>query len=117
MTAAVAQARASGVSHMAFGDLFLADIRRYREERLAATGITPIFPLWDLPTPALAREMVAGGLRAYLTCIDPKKLDRRFAGRLFDRQLLDDLPPGVDPCGENGEFHSFAFAGPMSALP
>jgi len=113
MTAAVAQARASGVSHMAFGDLFLEDIRRYREERLAATGITPIFPLWDLPTPALAREMVAGGLRAYLTCIDPKKLDRRFAGRLFDRELLDDLPPGVDPCGENGEFHSFAFAGPM----
>jgi uncharacterized protein (TIGR00290 family) len=113
MTAAVAQARASGVSHMAFGDLFLEDIRRYREERLAATGITPIFPLWDLPTPALAREMVAGGLRAYLTCIDPKKLDRSFAGRLFDRELLDDLPPGVDPCGENGEFHSFAFAGPM----
>ena len=113
MTAAVAQARASGVSHMAFGDLFLADIRRYREEKLAATGITPIFPLWDLPTPALAREMVAGGLRAYLTCVDPKKLDRSFAGRLFDRELLDDLPPGVDPCGENGEFHSFAFAGPM----
>jgi uncharacterized protein (TIGR00290 family) len=113
MSAAVAQARASGVSHMAFGDLFLQDIRRYREEKLAPTGITPIFPLWDLPTPALAREMVAGGLRAYLTCVDPKKLDRSFAGRLFDRELLDDLPPGVDPCGENGEFHSFAFAGPM----
>jgi uncharacterized protein (TIGR00290 family) len=113
MTAAVAQARASGVFHMAFGDLFLEDIRRYREERLAAAGITPIFPLWDLPTPALAREMVAGGLRAYLTCVDPKKLDRSFAGRVFDCELLDDLPPGVDPCGENGEFHSFAFAGPM----
>ncbi len=113
MTAAVAQARASGVSHMAFGDLFLADIRRYREEKLAGTGITPIFPLWDLPTPALAREMVAGGLRAYLTCVDPKRLDRSFAGRVFDGELLDDLPPSVDPCGENGEFHSFAFAGPM----
>jgi uncharacterized protein (TIGR00290 family) len=115
MAVAVAQARAAGVFHMAFGDLFLQDIRRYREEKMRAAGITPIFPLWDLPTPPLAREMVAGGLRAYLTCVDPKQLDRRFAGRLFDHQLLDDLPPGVDPCGENGEFHSFAFAGPMFA--
>jgi len=117
MAAAVAQARAAGVRHMAFGDLFLQDIRRYREEKLCAAGITPVFPIWDLPTAALAREMVSAGLRAYLTCIDPKKLDRRFAGRLFDDQLLDELPAAVDPCGENGEFHSFAFAGPMFSHP
>lgn len=117
MAAAIAQARAAGVLHMAFGDLFLEDIRRYREEKLSAVGITPVFPIWGLPTPALAREMVAAGLRAYLTCVDPKKLDRSFAGRLFDRQLLDELPPAIDPCGENGEFHSFAFAGPMFSHP
>jgi uncharacterized protein (TIGR00290 family) len=117
MAAAVAQARAEGVCHMAFGDLFLEDIRRYREEKLGAVGVTPVFPIWGLPTAALAREMVAAGLRAYLTCVDPKKLDRSFAGRLFDRQLLDELPAAIDPCGENGEFHSFAFAGPMFSHP
>jgi len=117
MAAAVAQARASGVFHVAFGDLFLEDIRRYREEKLGAVGMTPIFPIWGLPTAALAREMVSAGLCAYLTCVDPKKLDRRFAGRLFDHQLLDDLPAAVDHCGENGEFHSFAFAGPMFSHP
>lgn len=117
MAAAVAQARAEGVRHMAFGDLFLEDIRRYREEKLGAVGITPVFPIWGLPTAALAREMVAAGLRAYLTCVDPGKLDSSFAGRLFDRQLLDELPPAIDPCGENGEFHSFAFAGPMFSHP
>ena len=115
MAAAVAQARAAGVFHMAFGDLFLEDIRRYREEKLCAVGINPVFPIWGFPTAALAREMIAAGLHAYLTCVDPKKLDRRFAGRLFDGQLLDELPADVDPCGENGEFHSFAFAGPMFA--
>jgi diphthamide synthase (EF-2-diphthine--ammonia ligase) len=117
MAAAVAQARAEGVFHMAFGDLFLEDIRRYREEKLGAVGVTPVFPIWGLPTAALAREMVAAGLRAYLTCVDPKKLDRSFAGRLFDHQLLDELPAAIDPCGENGEFHSFAFAGPMFSHP
>ena len=117
MAAAVAQARAEGVCHMAFGDLFLEDIRRYREEKLCAVGITPVFPIWGFPTAALAREMVAAGLRAYLTCVDPKKLDRSFAGRLFDHQLLDELPAAIDPCGENGEFHSFAFAGPMFSHP
>ena len=117
MAAAVDQAHAEGVFHMAFGDLFLEDIRRYREEKLCPAGITPVFPIWGLPTAALAREMVAAGLRAYLTCIDPRKLDPSFAGRLFDDQLLDDLPPGIDPCGENGEFHSFAFAGPMFSHP
>src|SRR5579862_263969 len=117
MGAAMAQARAEGIFHMAFGDLFLEDIRRYREEKLAAVGMTPVFPLWDRPTPALAREMVAGGLRAYITCVNPKQLDRRFAGRVFDERLLDELPAGVDPCGENGEFHTFAFAGPMFSAP
>ena len=113
MGAAMAQARAAGIFHIAFGDLFLEDVRRYREERLRAAGLTPVFPICGLPTAALAREMVTAGLRAYLTCVDPKKLDPRFAGCVFDHQFLDDLPAGVDPCGENGEFHSFVFAGPM----
>ena len=117
METAMAQARAEGVFHVAFGDLFLADIRRYREDKLRAVGMTPLFPLWGRETRALARDMVAGGLRAHLTCVDPKQLDRRFAGRLFDERLLDELPAGVDPCGENGEFHSFAFAGPMFSAP
>ncbi len=113
MGAAMAQARAEGIIHVAFGDLFLEDIRRYREEKLHAVGMTPVFPLWGRDTHSLAREMVAGGLRAYLTCVDPRQLDRRFAGRPFDASLLDELPAGVDPCGEKGEFHTFAFAGPM----
>ena len=113
MEAAMNQARADGIYHVAFGDLFLEDIRRYREEKLGAVGMTPIFPIWGLETRALAREMVSRGLRAYLTCVDPKQLDRNFAGRLFEDRLLDELPPAVDPCGEKGEFHSFAFAGPM----
>jgi uncharacterized protein (TIGR00290 family) len=117
MEAAVGQARAAGVFHMAFGDLFLQDIRRYREEKLVPAGITPVFPVWGLETHKLASDMVAAGLRAYLTCVDPKQLGRQFVGRSFDRQLLGDLPPGVDPCGENGEFHSFAFAGPMFTRP
>jgi diphthamide synthase (EF-2-diphthine--ammonia ligase) len=117
MAEAMTRARADGVFHMAFGDLFLEDIRRYREEKLAAVGMAPVFPVWGRPTAALAREMVAGGLRAYLTCVDPRKLDRRFAGRLFDDALLDELPPGCDPCGENGEFHSCVFAGPMFRAP
>jgi uncharacterized protein (TIGR00290 family) len=117
METAMALARAAGVFHIAFGDLFLQDIRRYREEKLAAAGVTPVFPVWGLETHKLASDMVAAGLRAYLTCVDPKQLGRQFAGRSFDRQLLGDLPLGVDPCGENGEFHSFAFAGPMFLQP
>jgi diphthamide synthase (EF-2-diphthine--ammonia ligase) len=117
MGAAMAQARAAGIFHVAFGDLFLEDIRRYREEKLRAVGMTPIFPIWGRATRGLAREMVAGGLRAYLTCIDPRQIDRRFAGRSFDTSLLDELPAVVDPCGEKGEFHSFAFAGPMFSAP
>lgn len=113
MRALIARAQAAGVAHMAFGDLFLEDVRAYRERMLAGTGIEPVFPLWGSDTRTLAHEMIAGGLRAVLTCVDPRKLERTFAGRTFDAQLLEDLPPDVDPCGENGEFHSFCFAGPM----
>jgi uncharacterized protein (TIGR00290 family) len=104
---------ARGIRHIVFGDLFLEDIRRYREENLAAIGMTAIFPLWRRDTAALARAMIASGLEAYLVCIDPKRLDRSFAGRKFDLDLLRDLPDGVDPCGENGEFHTVVTAGPM----
>jgi len=113
MGEAVAQAVADGVTHMIFGDLFLADIRAYREQKLSGTGITPVFPLWDRPTPGLARAMIASGLEAWLATVDMKKLPAEFAGRKFDAQLLADLPAGVDPCGENGEFHTCVVAGPM----
>jgi uncharacterized protein (TIGR00290 family) len=115
MGEAVAAAVREGITHMIFGDLFLADIRAYREAKLAGTGITPVFPLWERPTPALAQAMIASGLEAYLATVDLKKLPAEFAGRKFDAQLLVDLPEGVDPCGENGEFHSFVAAGPMLA--
>ena len=117
MTAALERARTEGITHMIFGDLFLEDIRRYREEKLAGTGITPVFPLWGLDTHQLASQMVAAGLRALLTCVDPGKLDASFAGRQFDADLLADLPKNVDPCGENGEFHTFACRGPMFQAP
>src|SRR5438105_2786292 len=117
MMAALEAAKRAGVSHVVFGDLFLADIRAYRESRLAAIGIRPVFPLWHLPTDTLARDMIDGGLEAYLVCIDRKKLPASFAGRKFDRALLASLPPGIDPCGENGEFHTFVTAGPMLAHP
>jgi uncharacterized protein (TIGR00290 family) len=113
MGEAVAQAVAEGITHMIFGDLFLADIRAYREQKLVGTGITPIFPLWERPTPALAQVMIASGLEAYLATVDLKRLPAEFAGRRFDAQLLADLPDGVDPCGENGEFHTCVVAGPM----
>jgi uncharacterized protein (TIGR00290 family) len=113
MSEAMERARDEGVRHVIFGDLFLEDIRAYREKQLASCGMTPVFPLWGIETRALAEEMLAGGLRAYLTCVDPRKLERGFAGRRFDASLLADLPRGVDPCGENGEFHTFACAGPM----
>ena len=117
MATAMRKARAEGITHMIFGDLFLEDIRRYREEKLTGTGITPVFPIWGLDTRRLAGEMVEAGLRAQLTCVDPKKLDASFAGRLFDALLLADLPAEIDPCGENGEFHTFAFEGPMFRAP
>jgi uncharacterized protein (TIGR00290 family) len=108
-----------GIEAVAFGDLFLEDVRRYREERLEGTGLQPVFPLWGRDTRSLAEEMIAGGLRARIVCVDPKKLPAEFAGREFDRQFLSDLPDGVDPCGENGEFHSVVYAGPMlrEAIP
>jgi uncharacterized protein (TIGR00290 family) len=117
MRIAVAQAVADGFTHVAFGDLFLEDVRKYREEKLAGTGLTPVFPIWGIPTDELAARMVKGGLRSVLTCVNPKHLHRSFAGRQFDRALLDDLPAGVDRCGERGEFHSFAWDGPMFNHP
>ncbi|MBO0742913.1 MAG: hypothetical protein J2P51_15995, partial [Hyphomicrobiaceae bacterium] len=117
MGAFVKQQAAAGVTAMAFGDLFLEDIRRYRETRLARTGLTPLFPLWGIETGKLARQMIAGGLEAYVTCVDPQKLPARLAGRRFDAALLAELPAGVDPCAENGEFHTFACAGPMFRTP
>lgn len=118
MKTAVGGFVSAGFTHVAFGDLFLEDVRRYREERLAGSGLEPLFPLWKTKsTAALATEMLDGGLRATLTCVDPKQLDRSFAGRTFDPSLIDDLPAGVDPCGENGEFHSFAHTGPMFNHP
>ena len=114
---ACSDALARGVQAIAFGDLFLADIRAYREKQLAGTGLEPLFPLWQQPTAELARQMISAGLRARLTCIDPRALPPSFAGREFDEQLLADLPPAVDRCGENGEFHTFAYAGPMFSAP
>ncbi len=113
IAAALQTAKTEGVTHVVFGDLFLEDIRAYREEKLRGSGITPIFPLWDRPTDTLAREMITGGLEARLVCIDPKIMPKSFAGRAFDVALLDDLPKGVDHCGERGEFHSCVVAGPM----
>jgi uncharacterized protein (TIGR00290 family) len=119
MRTACERAVEQGFTHVAFGDLFLEEVRRYREERLAGTGLTPLFPVWGLPTRPLADEMIAAGLRARLSVVDTRKLDASFAGRDFDHALLADLPPHVDPCGENGEFHSFVYAGPMmrDAIP
>jgi uncharacterized protein (TIGR00290 family) len=117
MTDATAKARASGITVMAFGDLFLEDIRQYRVQKLEGTGIRPVFPLWGQPTDQLAHAMLDGGLRARLTCVDPRQLAPSFAGRDFDATMLADLPPSVDACGERGEFHTFAYAGPMFTKP
>lgn len=117
MGAAIAAAAAAGVEAVAFGDLFLADIRAYRERALAGSGVRPLFPLWGRSTGPLARDMIARGVRAILTCVDPTVLPASFAGRDFDDALLDELPPGVDPCGERGEFHTFVWDGPGFAAP
>lgn len=117
MGAAVAAAVADGFTHAAFGDLFLEDVRQYRVDRLAGSGLEPLFPVWNIPTRQLADEMIAGGLRARLSCVDTRVLDATFVGREFDRVLLRDLPSGVDPCGEKGEFHSCVYAGPMFLEP
>ncbi len=117
MAAAVERIKTEGVCQIVFGDLFLEDVRAYREERLAAAGMTGIFPLWRRDTHGLAERMIARGFVAHLVSVDPQKLDRGFAGRRFDRDLLAALPPGVDPCGENGEFHTFVSSGPMFSAP
>jgi uncharacterized protein (TIGR00290 family) len=113
MAEAMTAARASGVRHIIFGDLFLEDVRAYRERQLSGTGIVPVFPLWGRPTRELADDMIDAGTEAYVCTVDLKKLPASFAGRRFDRVLLEALPAGIDPCGENGEFHSFVSAGPM----
>jgi uncharacterized protein (TIGR00290 family) len=113
MAAAMSAARGSGVTHVIFGDLFLEDVRKYRERQLAGTGIAPVFPLWGRQTSALAREMIDAGVEANLCTVDLGKLPAFYAGRRFDNALLGALPPGTDPCGENGEFHTFVSAGPM----
>lgn len=106
-----------GATHIAFGDLFLEDVRAYRVKQLEGCGLEPLFPIWHEPTGPLARQMIDAGLQAVITCVDPKKLPRSFAGRRFDHALLDELPHGVDPCGENGEFHTCVLAGPMFREP
>lgn len=117
MREAIARARREGFTHVAFGDLFLEDVRRYREERMAGTGLEPLFPVWGIPTDRLAREMIASGVSAILTAVDPRQIDRSFAGRPYDASLILDLPASADPCGERGEFHTFCHAGPMFAHP
>lgn len=117
MQGLVRQLQGQGIERMAFGDLYLEDIRQYRVDRLRGTGIEPVFPLWQQPTDQLARQMIDGDLKAVLTAVDPKQLAPEFCGRYYDGSLLMDLPRGVDPCGENGEFHSFVFDGPMFGKP
>jgi uncharacterized protein (TIGR00290 family) len=117
MTVAMDRVLAMDVRHMVFGDLFLEDVRAYREEKLKPLGVEAIFPLWGRPTQDLAHEMIAAGIEARLVTVDPRKLDARFAGRLFDTSLLADLPQGIDPCGERGEFHTAVLAGPMFSAP
>jgi uncharacterized protein (TIGR00290 family) len=117
MGEAMDEASREGVGAMVFGDLFLEDIRRYREQAMEPTGIVPVFPLWSRPTDLLAQEMVSAGVRAVLTCVDPAQLSPSFVGRPFDEDLLRDLPPGVDPCGERGEFHTFVWDAPGFSAP
>ena len=117
MADACARIKALGIRHVVFGDLFLEDVRAYRMDRLAAIGMEPVFPLWKRDTTLLARQMIASGMVAHITCLDPRRISRDFAGRRFDATLLADLPSDVDPCGENGEFHTVVSAGPMFAAP
>jgi uncharacterized protein (TIGR00290 family) len=117
MRGVVGRAVSEGFTHVAFGDLFLEDVRRYREDRLAGSGLTPLFPLWGLDTSSLASDMIAGGLRARIACVDTRVVPALLAGREFDRALLESLPGGVDPCGEKGEFHTCVYAGPMFSAP
>ena len=117
MEAALARAKDEGITHVAFGDLFLADIRSYREERMAGAGMTPVFPLWGRDTADLASAMLDGGTRATVVCVDPAQLDPSYCGRAYDAAFVADLPAEADPCGENGEFHTFAWDGPAFRWP
>jgi diphthamide synthase (EF-2-diphthine--ammonia ligase) len=117
MSEAIDAALADDVEHFVFGDLFLEDVRSYREEKLAGTGISPLFPLWGQPTNTLAQSIIDSGVKAVVTCVDPSQISASFAGRLFDESLLHDLPASVDPCGERGEFHTFVFDGPGFSSP
>ncbi len=113
----ILRAKEAGVTHIAFGDLFLQDVRDYRERQLAGTGITPVFPLWGINTTELAHDMIASGLRAVVTCLDPRQIPASLIGHEFDEAFLRKLPPSADPCGENGEYHTFCYDGPMLAQP
>jgi diphthamide synthase (EF-2-diphthine--ammonia ligase) len=117
MRAVCQRAVAEGISGIAFGDLFLQDVRDYRVKQLSGTGLEPLFPLWQIPTEQLSRDMIAAGVKAKITCVDPSKLARSFAGRDYDEDLLRGLPPGADPCGENGEFHTFVYDAPVFSRP
>jgi diphthamide synthase (EF-2-diphthine--ammonia ligase) len=109
------RAKDAGITVIAFGDLFLEDVRKYRIRKLEGSGLAPLFPLWQIATDRLSRQMIAGGVKAKITCVDPSKLAKTFAGRDYDVKLLEDLPPEVDPCGENGEFHTFVYDAPVFA--
>ncbi len=115
MSAVCARAIDAGIQAIAFGDLFLEDVRQYREERMRGLNLTPVFPLWELDTRRLIQDMWTGGVRSRIVCLDPKKLPSSFAGRDLDRTVVDEFPAGTDPCGENGEFHTFVYEGPMFA--
>lgn len=117
MKSFISDAKKQGVEHLAFGDLFLRDVRSYRENLLKETGITPLFPIWGCSTKMLSKQMISSGLKAIITCINPKQIAKEFVGREFNESFLNDIPENVDPCGENGEFHSFAFEGPMFQNP
>ncbi len=117
MRALCQRAIAEGIDAFAFGDLFLEDVREYRVKQLEGTGLEPLFPVWKIPTPELGREMIAAGVKAKITCVDPSKLAKSYAGREYDLDLLDSLAPGVDPCGENGEFHTFVYDAPGFSRP
>lgn len=117
MTSFIAEAKQEGIECLAFGDLFLRNVRKYRENLLKGTGITPIFPIWGISTKMLSRRIISEGLKAVITCIDPKRIPTEFVGREYNEFFLNDIPENIDPCGENGEFHSFAFDGPMFRNP
>src|SRR5208283_2730166 len=110
-------ATVEGITAIAFGDLFLQDIRDYRVRQLQGSGLTPLFPLWQIHTAQLSRDMIAAGVKAKITCVDPSKLAKSFAGRDYDRSFLEALPRGINPCGENGEFHTFVHAAPVFSHP